>query len=199
MQAGFKEEHTVISRTFTLVGTLTILAVGLGGCQKPNFEEMMKAPPRPAELDQLNAFIGTWEGNWEMTMAGSDKPKTFKGIDQFAWDADKWVLTEHMQGTMDNNKMLGTGLWTWNPQRKLFQMYSVDNYGMIMTGTGRYDAATATWHMKGQTQDTRHGQRSVGAGTIKLVDPTTMEWHWTEWDGLHLTKFMEMRGTSHKK
>ncbi len=190
----------MIRRMFVVVGPLAILAIALGGCQKPNFEEMMKQPPRPAELDQLNAFVGTWEGNWEMTMMGSDQPKTSKGTDQFAWDADKWVLTERMEGTMDNNKMVGTGLWTWNPQRKLFQYYSADNYGMIMTGTGRYDAATKTWHMKGQSQDTRHGQRSVGEGTLKLVDPNTMEWHWTEWDScLHLMKFMEMKGTSHKK
>ncbi len=191
----------MVRRTFALIGILAFLAGGLAGCQQPKMDlaEMMKAPPRPAELDQLNAFVGNWEGNWEMTMQGADKPLTGKGIDKFAWDADKWVLTEHMEGTMDNNKMVGTGLWVWDARAKLFRYSSADNYGMIMTGTGRYDEKTRTWHMKGSSQDTVRGHRSVGEGTLKMPDANTMEWSWTEWDSLHLTKFMEMKGTSHKK
>ena len=185
--------------TFAIVGMLALLAAGLTGCQQPNMDEMMKPPARPAELDQLNVFVGTWEGTYEMTMPGVDKPKTGKGLDTFAWDADKWVLAERMDGTMDGHKMFGTGLWSWDAQHKRFAYYSADSYGMTMTGTGSYDAEKQIWHMKGCTRDTLHGHQSVGEGTVKFVDNNTMEMTWSEWDSLHLCKFMEMKGTCHRK
>ena len=95
--------------------------------------------------------------------------------------------------------MLGTGLWVWDSQAKLFRYGSVDNYGMIMTGTARYDDKAGIWHMKGETHDTVHGQKSSGEGTLKMPDANTMEWSFAEWDCLHLTKIMEMKGTSHRK
>jgi hypothetical protein len=191
----------MIRSTFTVIGVFALLAGALTGCQQPKMDlaEMMKPPPRPAELDQLNPFVGTWEGTWEMSMKGAEKPLTGKGTDKFAWDVDKWVMTEHMEGTAENHKMLGTGLWIWDAQAKLFRYGSTDNYGMVVTGTGRYDAKTKTWHMKGTSQDTVRGQKSSGEGTLKMPDANTMEWSWAEWDALHLSKMMEMKGTSHRK
>ena len=84
----------MIRTTLSSLAVLAFLAGGLVGCQQPKMDmaEMMKPPPRPVELDQLNSFVGTWEGTWEMTMKGADKPITGKGTDTFAWDADKWVM-----------------------------------------------------------------------------------------------------------
>jgi hypothetical protein len=195
-----EQEHVMIRRMSIVAGVFALLAAGLVGCQKPNMEEMMKPPMRPVELDQLNAFVGKWEGTWEMKMAGEEKPMTGKGTDVFAWDADKWVLTTHSEGTCGEHKMTGTGLWVYDSHEKDFKYGSADNYGMIMVGSGKYDAKTQTWHMKGTSHETIHGQQSVGEGTLKFIDANTMEWHWTEWDScLHLMKFMEMTGTSHRK
>lgn len=189
----------MVRKLLTFIAAFAFLSGGLAGCQKPNLQEMMKAPPRPAELDRLNDLVGRWEGAWEMKMSGEDKPLTGAGLDTFAWDADKWVLTEHTEGTMGENTMAGTGLWLWDTQAKQYRYGSADNYGMIMTGTARYDEKTKTWHMKGGSHDTLHGHNGVGEGTLKMPDANTMEWTWTEWDGLHLIKFMEMKGTSHRK
>jgi len=188
----------MIRRMSVVAGVVALLS-GLAGCQKPNMEEMMKPPPRPAELDQLNAFIGKWDGTWEMTMAGEEKPMTGKGTDVYAWESDRWVLTARSAGTCGEHKMFGTGLWTYDSQARQFKYTSADNYGMVMSGTGTYDAKTQTWHLKGSTRETIHGNQSSGEGTLKFTSPNTMEWHWTEWDGLHLIKFMEMKGTSHRK
>jgi len=188
----------MIRRMSVMVGVVAVLA-GLTGCQKPNMEEMMKPPPRPAELDQLNAFVGTWEGTWEMKMSGEEKPMTGKGTEVYAWEADKWVLTARSEGTGGEHKMSGASLWCYDSQAKQFKYTGTDNYGMIMTGSGKFDAKTQTWHLKGASRETIHGNQSVGEGTLKFVNPSTMEWQWTEWDGLHLIKFMEMKGTSHRK
>ena len=104
----------MIRSTFTAIAMLALLAGGLAGCQQPKMDlaEMMKPPPRPAELDQLNMFVGTWEGTFEMTMPGVDKPLTGIGTDTYAWDAEKWVLTGHTDGMMGKHKMAGTALWT---------------------------------------------------------------------------------------
>lgn len=187
--------------TFTIVAAAAFLAGGLVGCQQPkmDLEKMMTPPARPPELDQLNPFVGTWEGTWEMKTKGTDKPVTGKGTDVFAWDADRWVMVERADGTMNGHRMVGTGLWVWDPQAKLFCYTSSDNYGMIMTGTCRYDAKTGIWHMKGRTRDTVRGEQSVGEGTLKMVDANTMEWNFAGWDSLHLVRYMEFSGTSRRK
>ena len=180
-----------------------VLASGLAGCQKPNMEEMMKPPPRPAELDLLDQFVGTWEGTFEMKMAGDDKVLTGKGTDKYTWDADKWVLSARSEGTFGSatppNRMFGTGAWVWDGKAKVFRFGMADNYGMLMGGTGKYDAKTRTWHMSGHTRDTIHGQSSCGHGTMEMVDANTMKFHWVETDGLGLMKYFEMNGTSKRK
>jgi hypothetical protein len=193
--------HIMIRSRFVTVGVVALLAGAVVGCQQPkmNLDEMMKPPPRPVELDQLNDLVGTWQSTWEMTMPGADKPITGKGKDTFKWDADKWVLEEDVEGTMGSNRMVSASFWTWNPQRKLFEFYGADNFGMIMTGTGKYDAATRTWHMKGETNDTVHGRKSSGEGTMKVLDKNSLEFNWVEWDCLHMSKFMEMKGTSRRQ
>ena len=190
--------------TLSVLGFSTILAGLLAGCQQPKMDmaEMMKPPPRPAELDQLEMLVGNWEGTSEMKMMGADKPMIMKGTDTISWDADKWLLVERSEGTMGDagNKMMGLAVWTWDPQIKKFRLWGSDNYGMVMTGTATYDAPTKTWHMQGNTSAPARGEKSYGEGTLKMSTGNTMEWNWTEWDcNWKCQKYMEMHGTSHRK
>lgn len=185
-----------------IAGPALVLAAAVaGGCHKGvDLSEMMKPPARPAELERLGMFVGTWEGTGEMRMPGSDEVLTGKGTSRYAWDADKWLLVERGEYMMgEHGPMLGMGIWSWDAKARKYRMSWFDNYGGIGSGTATYDEPTRTWRMKSRGYYSTTGHKSVGEGTIRMVDDATMEWTFTEWDSLKLMKFMEMKGTSRRK
>ena len=183
------------------VGLAAVLAVMLMGCQKQiDMAEMMKTPPRPVELDQLEMLIGTWEGTAEMKVAGSDEVMTSEGVETYSWDADKWVLVSHFEyKTGDENAMRGLAIWTWDAKAKKYRTWSFDNSGYQDSATAKYDQETRTWHFKGKSRNTVTGKSSVGKGSAQMVDDDTQEWNYTVWDGWKLRKLMEFKGTTHRK
>ena len=96
--------------SFVLMAGCSALLVG---CQ-PSEEEMatmFNQPPRPAELDRLEAFVGTWKADVEVTMPGSDDVHTSSGQNTTRWAADKWMLTENWEHAMGkNDTMKGANL-----------------------------------------------------------------------------------------
>ncbi len=186
-----------------LIGTglLSVLALAAFGCAQNEMNMAdMKAPPRPAELDQLEPLVGTWEGTWECTVAGTEKPIKGSGASTSAWDVDRWVMVERMTGDMgDMGKFSGIGVWTWDPKSKCFSNWWYDSWGSSSHGTSTYDAATKTFHTKGYGVDPMTGEKKSGKGTTKMIGRDKMEWTYTEYDGLGLTKTMEMKGTSTRK
>ncbi len=178
-------------------GMFTLLCLG---CQSKemSMEEMMKPPPRAAELDMLNMWVGEWEGEMRMTMPGSDEVLTGTGTSKSHWAVDNRAVVEEFGGTMgEEGKYSGYAIWTWDEKAERFRGYMVDNHGMQGTMTARYDEETKTWHFKGKSSGP-HGS-SVSEGTATMVDDNTMTWEHTEWDGLKLVKYMEMTGTSRRK
>ena len=187
---------------FNLAGACLIasMIIGLTGCEKPDLSEMMKPPPRPAELDKLVCWVGSWEGTMEMKIPGHDEVMTGSGTSTVTWEADKWLLLERFEGTMgDEGTMKGLGVWTWDPKAHKYRVWSFDTFGGVSEGTATYDEETSTWHMKAKSRYLASGQKSVSEGKVKMLDNDTMEWDFTEWDSLKLSKYMEGHGTSRRK
>lgn len=186
----------------TRIGTVVLSLIGLSltACQQPKMTmaEMMKMPPRAAELDQLSAFVGTWEGTSEgiAHMAGGEKV-TGSGTETYVWECDKRVLLNRMQWKMGDCTMHGIGIWRWNAGAKKFDTFWTSDFGDVGHGQAWYDAETKTWHMRGKGD--MGGHTSVGEGTMKMVDNNTMEWSWVEWNSWKTEKTMEMKGTSKRK
>lgn len=185
-------------------GSLALLAAALAGCQQPRIDisEMMKAPPRPAELARLDRFVGTWEGQAEMSAPGSDKVVTSNGVNTVSWEADGWVLVEHLEVEMgqEGGKMTGVGLWTWDPQARKYRTWWFDNYGAVNQGTASYDEGSDTWRMKGKAHYAGRGKTTAYEGTSRMIDDDTITWEYTEWASpWKLNKLMHIKGTSHRR
>ncbi len=189
----------MIRSTLVVVGAMALFLGAVAGCQKPNMDELMRAPARPTELDQLNDWVGTWEGNFEMIVQGEDKVRTMKGISTFRWGTNRWVLTEHSEGSAGDNRFVGDGMYTWNASAKRFEFYSVNDHGEIETGTGRYDAGKQMWYMTASATDTVRGGTHNSEGTLRMPDKNTMEFDFAAWGPLHLSKVVEMKGTAKRK
>lgn len=187
----------MIRRSLSLAALALVAAVG---CQPKMTMEDMKAhrPQRPAELDALNAFVGTWQGTGTCTMLMVDgKPEiATSGTSTTQWEADGWYLVERSTYEMGElGTMQGIGIWTYDAKDKEYEMDWYDTMGGTGEGEAKRNPDTGVWTMKSQS-DSAHG-KSYGEGTVKFIDDNTMEWTWKEWgDALHMMPIMEMKGTS---
>ena len=187
--------HTRISLTCLTA----LLAVALVGCQQPSMEDMMTPPTRPAELDRLGMFIGTWEGTSEMTAPGSDEIINCTGRSTARWAADGWVMIEEYEGALADDQYEGVALWTWDPKAKKFRTFWTSSFGELAHGTATFDEETKTWHMRGESRNLYKGSKTIGEGTATMVDDNTMEWSFTEYGPMKLKKLAEGKGTSRRK
>jgi hypothetical protein len=179
---------------------MAVVGLSLTGCMPKMTIEEMKAmmPERPVELDKLNMFAGTWEGTGEATMAGLDQVLKTGGMSKVEWGCDGWCMVEHGKYEMEEfGTMEGIGLWSYDPKAKKYRNFWVDSMGAAGTGESVYCEKTKTWKMKAKSHSS--WGTSISRGTMTFPDPNTMEWTWTEYDALGLSKMMEMTGTSKKK
>ena len=172
------------------------------GCGDGDKKMAMTPPPpaqRPAEMDQLAWMIGSWDFEMTGTMMGMDKPFVCKGTSTAAWDVDRWVITEHVQGTMGEMPGMfhGMGIYMYDPKAKAYRTGWLDNEGGMSHGRMTYDAGTQMWKTKGMSEKLASGAKSKGEGWMKMVDANTIEWGGTEYDA-HGNKIMDMKGTSRR-
>ncbi len=184
------------------LGMVGLWSVMLVGCQ-PSEEEMatmFKQPPRPAELDRLEAWVGTWKADVEVKMPGTDETHTGQGQNTTEWAADKWMLVEHWEHDMgETDKMKGASLMWWDPHSEKYRMAWTDNYGGHATGTMTYNEKTGVWKGKAKSKDGKTGSTTIGKWTSEFTNPSTIEWTWEEYDGLGLFKILEVSGTSKRQ
>lgn len=188
--------HSVRS-AFAITSLLAIV-----GCapSKEEMAAMMRQPPRPPALDQLDQFVGNWTATAKVKM--KDEVKESTGRNSTEWDLERRVLVEHWEHEMDSpeNVMKGISLMWFDSSARKYRMTSADNYGGRGEGVMTYDEKLGKWSMSGTSWD-QAGHKSVWSGTCTRVDDRTMQWDFTESMpmSLGLVKFVEVSGTSKKQ
>lgn len=180
----------------------------LAGCsqQQQGMNNMdpsaMQPPPRPAELDQLNPWVGKWETTAEMTMPDGKK-MTGTGSSESAWDLDKRVVIERSTFSMgEMGTMQGMGIFTYCPVTKKFKTAWFSSMGEASMGTMWWDEAKKCWCMKANYISPMTGEPTEFTGTITMPDNNTMNWEMTESTVGFLgmkTKCWEGKGVSKRK
>lgn len=182
------------------MGVMALLV--LVGCQQPGvgMSESMKQPVRPAALDRLDMFVGTWEGTAETRIPAVEGVQTSTGINTVSWEADGWLLVERLEVDMGvGGKLAGLGIWTWDPRAETYRFWWSDNFGIRSHGTATYDEESHTWLTKAKSYNTLTGRNSVNEGVAKMVADDMIEWEHTEWTAWKSRKLMEMKGTSRRR
>jgi hypothetical protein len=184
----------------------SILSVGvIAGCQQPAGNMEAKGPPpRPAELNQLNPWVGTWNGTGEITVHTSKGPQTMKttGTEHWAWTCDNRYLMGNFEWSMvdkPDQKHMGMVMTAWDPKEKEFHSWEFMGDGTVNHGEMEYDAKAGYWKIEGKGTDPMTGQACRSGGTAKMVGDNTFEWNFTMWDSLKLKKLMEGKGTNTKQ
>ena len=170
------------------------------GCTPSMTIEEMKAmmPNRPVELDQLNAFVGTWDHTGFATMAGLGEPVATTCESEVRWEGDGWYMVDGATCTMAGFDAVGmNAVWAYDSRARVFRTNWVDAMGSFGVGTMRYDKKTDTWHMEGRSY--KPFGTVTGKGTVKFLAADTREWVWTEYAMGGLIKTMEMRSMAKRR
>lgn len=170
------------------------------GCMPKMTIEEMRAmtPPRPVELDKLNAFVGKWTFTGESKMAMLDEVIKTSGTGVTRWHESKRFLVGDAMFEMEGfDPMYGHETWTYDAHTGKYRSTWADSMGATGTGESWIDEATNTWYMKAKS----HGPfgSTVMKGWVKIIDENTMEWVWTEYVMGGLFKTMEMKGVSKRQ
>lgn len=183
-----------------LIGACAILFCLLAGCQQPAMSEMMQQPERPAALDKLNAWVGTWKGEATMTVPKTGEQMTMTGTSESRWAADDWLMVEEATMTMEGGEeMKGIGVWAYDSKIKKYRFWWFTNWNMVAEGTAWYDADENEWVMHGKSRDLASGHAWKSRGKAKFVHPNTVEYESAEYVGLIPMKIMEMEGVSQRQ
>lgn len=182
------------------VGMVGCFLVGLTwGCSAPKADfAKIKPPPRPAELDAYDVFVGTWDWKAEMLNAeGADRNWT--GTAEWKWTLDKRSLNGQFVSQNQSTKFEAEGKWSWHPRAKKYIWGMFNNWGYPQRGTARYDADDKSWTMDYKSVGL-DGTTSHGRYTIRVVDNNNLDWTMTEWRfPLHIGKKVEMTGKYTRK
>ncbi len=183
------------------ISIILISVVGMTvGCQQPSMAEMMKQPPRPAELDQLEPFVGTWRGTGEMTSPNSDEVMKTTGFSRAYWIADEHLLVEEFEYGMENGEtMKGIAVTMYDAKAGKFRSYMFDDWGTVGIGTMQYDADEDEWESKGKSHDYTHGGTTSWEGEMRLIGADKMEWSHEGYVGLIPMKVYEITGVSERE
>lgn len=192
------------TRTLSLaLGLLTALAL-TAGCQQPAHDMQAGPPPRPAELDRLESWAGTWTGTGECTIHTPEGPQkcNVTGTEYATWTCDKRFLMSNCEYDMGGEigKMTGISMVTWDAKGGKYRSWWFDSMGTCAEGTMSFDEKNNCWTMKSKGHNPMTGEPTCGEGSFKVsADGRSMEWTMTEWDSWKLKKSMEMKGTSTKQ
>lgn len=184
------------------IGGWKVLLLGLlalsGGCAPKLTTEDLKAmrPARPAALDRLDAFVGSWSSEGTAEIIGMDEPVNVSGTSKTEWQGDKWYLVETSEFRMgDMEPAKAMSIWAYDDNRNRFRVHMVENMGSIGSGVMKYDERKNVWRMK--SRGTGPMGSTKGKGTIRFLDPNTMEWQWREyarWDVFNIFELAEFEG-----
>ena len=189
----------------TRISCLAFLAFALGGCGGPQKDmgdmQSMEPPPRPKQLDRLEAFVGRWEGTMEMKMAGSPESMKATGVNKVGWACDGRYLMENMEGQMGDDKFVGIGMWGWDAKNNRYHIWWFESSGDASEGWATYNEADKSWHHEGSGHSAMVGKLTYFTGSTRFPDANTMEWSWKIWDNSWKwgEPIMEMSGTQRRK
>lgn len=174
------------------------------GCeqQTTSMEQAMKPPPRPAELDMLDKWVGNWNGTSEMTMYTKEGAKPMKATfnEHIEWIAGRQFLLARSEMNMgEGETMQMAGIMGWDKDEQEIHGWNFMSNGDTETMEMEYNQTAGVWEMEGQGKNPMTGQPVRSEGTMKMVDDNTLEWQFTMWDSWKLNKIMDGKGTSKKQ
>jgi hypothetical protein len=196
-----------MTRRISLLACLCCCWIGLMGCSEKKKMQMdasaMQPPPRPAELDLMNPWVGRWASTGEAKMPDG-QPMNSTGTSEIAWDLDNRFLVEKSTESMGNmGTVKSVIVFSYNPREKEYEVDYYDSMGSHGEADMHYDASTGAWHMVGEPEyNPMWGKKTVFDMTMTMPDTNTLQFKWAEYEaflGGKGKKLVEGTGTARRQ
>lgn len=124
---------------------------------------------RPAELNELNGFVGEWDG--QFGSLENPREKTIRTTSEWVLD-DRFVLSKgSIRGDDESHSMI---LWTYDTQKKAYRRWFFFSSGGTLEEVGQYDLATKTFHFQNVNPEGVLGMQTVS--TVKVESDDAKSW-----------------------
>jgi hypothetical protein len=173
-----------------VVVTLALFSISIG------FAEEASGPPQPtAEHKELAIWLGGWTGNGEMKPGPFGPGGTMQWTEDCSWFAGaEFNVICKSKGSGPMGPMVGLGIIGYNPAKKVYTHYGVDNNGWSGYAEGNRSGDSWTF----QSTETMEGKTYHSRFTMTMQSPTEMTFTWEmSEDGENWMAMMD--GTSKKK
>jgi hypothetical protein len=166
--------------------------------------EMFAVPEKPAELAQLERFIGTWTGTAEMVsptaaemnemITDGTMPESFNGGESYKWVLGGQFLMGEGWHEMPNGERANYIMfWTWDDKANKYRSWYFGSMGEWGEGSARFKGDDVM-HMKASGTGPQGSKQ--GKGEMTFVNDNQLDWKWQEGN---LFFKMKMKGSSKKQ
>ena len=153
----------------------THIAVALLLMAPPLLAQAPAAPQPGPEVKKLEYFAGRWTSTSDFKPGAMGPGGKGSATSNCEWFAGGFYLVCRAEGTTPMGANQSLAILGYNPERKQYTYYAIDNSGMpadVVHGTLTGD----TWLWEGE--GTMGGQPVKGRYTIKVVSPEESTWTW---------------------
>ena len=93
------------------------------------------------ELEHLNAFVGIWETEGEMTVDPSGERVKFKATDTYEWLPGRYFLFHRFEGNLPGGNVVRIEVIGYNREINAYTMHAFDSQGnaFVMEGSLEMD------------------------------------------------------------
>lgn len=128
---------------------LFVAAILLTGCVSQQLGHTLRVAQtseRPAELDRLQVFIGTWQGEAEERVIETDQVTRYEGRSTMTWEAGGRVMLERSDITRNGQPESHIALTTWDPNMGRYRLWGFDSTGLVVDAASwEYVEADNSW------------------------------------------------------
>lgn len=176
MTQNAPRSRTALAR-LTLAALLVPLFV-LVGCSGSGDNErftvkMLGSADRPAELDRLNSFLGTWVSSSEQRDLATGAVTRVDTLSTTRWGpGERFLIQEGTRTTASGATSGFLSITTWDPERSIYRQWSFADDGSVVAGEDwTYSEAENAWRFTQQLDSQRIEsilRFGPGGGTMEM-------------------------------
>jgi len=174
---------------------ILVVAFALASASTGFAGEMPEMPKPTAEHKALAAFVGEWAGSGEMKPGPFGPGGPMEWTETCSWfGGAEFNVVCKSKGTGPMGPMKGLGIIGYNPEKKVYTHYGIDNHGWTGHSKGTVDGKTWTYKSK----ESMDGKEFHSMFTMTMESPTRMTFSWSMSEDGETWAVM-MDGVSEKK
>lgn len=181
------------TRNWIVAASLVVLLSGSGSVLLA--AEAPEMPQPTAEHKELALWIGSWSGKGEMKAGPFGPGGPMAWTEECSWfGGSEFHVICHSKGTVPTGPMKGMGIIGYDPNKKVYTHYGVDNNGWA--GFSEGTRSGKSWTYRGS--ETVEGKTYHSRFNMTMTSATKMDFDWQmSEDGTDWVTLME--GTAEKK